>query len=181
MIWCLLFKRNCFLVNFASFQVFEQPPKIELKSSNFHEMLEFDEQLDKLTKTTVLIPCAQDVEVKYNQGLTNLDLLSSVIPFTIADAVCDVSYHRAQMADDMEAFGQKGADNVEAFKNNWLKSYHEQGLAAYKLEDPFETSLNECKVTLGFECVIKGYEGKGTDYVYVNNEKLLTKIIAIRH
>ena len=41
--------------------------------------------------------------------------------------------------------------------------------------------LNELKVTLGFECIVKGYEGKGTDNVYVNSDRLLRKIDAIRH
>ena len=110
-----------------------------------------------------------------------MDLLSAVVPFTIADATCDVSYHRTHMAENMEAFGQKGAENVENFKNNWLKEYHSRGLAAYKLNDPFITDLAELKVTLGFECLIQGYEGKGTDYVYINSDRLLTKIVAIRH
>lgn len=121
------------------------------------------------------------MEIQRKNGLSSLDLLGAVVPFTIADAICDLSYHRSHMADELEAFGQKGADNVEAFKNNWLKNYNEKGLAAYKLEDPFVTTLEECKVTLGFECIIKGHEGKGTDYITVNSDKLLTKIIAIRH
>jgi hypothetical protein len=56
-----------------------------------------------------------------------------------------------------------------------------KNLAAYKLEEPFVTNLNELKVTLGFECIVRGYEGRGTDNVYVNSDRLLTKIDAIRH
>ena len=104
-----------------------------------------------------------------------------VVPFTIADATCDISYHRSHMAENIEAFGLKGADSVSSFILNELKEYHMKNLAAYKLEEPFVTNLNELKVTLGFECIVQGYEGKGTDNVYINSDRLLTKIDAIRH
>ena len=151
-----------------------------MKSSQFNEILEFDVASGKFSKSCI-DGSTTEVDILRKDGLSSLDLLSSVAPFTIADAIADVSYHRTHMANEMEAFGQTGADNVEHFKNNWLKEYNEKGLAAYKLEDPFETTLEEMKVTLGFECIIKGHEGKGTDYVFVNKDKLLTKIIAIRH
>ena len=102
------------------------------------------------------------------------------VPFTIADAICDISYHRSHMAENIEAFGQKGIENVHDFKSNYLKEYQTKNLAAYKLEGPFEADLNELKVTLGFECLIENHEGKGTEYVYVNSDKLLTKIAAVR-
>ena len=85
------------------------------------------------------------------------------------------------MAENIEAFGLKGADKVAAFILNELNEYHMKNLAAYKLEEPFVTNLNELKVTLGFECIVRGYEGRGTDNVYVNSDRLLTKIDAIRH
>ena len=119
-------------------------------------------------------------EVLDHQGLTSLDLLSVVVPFTIADATCDISYHRSHMAEDIQAFGQKGADNVQSFKTNYLKECQTRQLVAYKLEQPFVTDLKELKVTLGFECLIQGHEGKGTESVYLNSDKLVTKILAVR-
>lgn len=151
-----------------------------MKAPDFKETLDFDLQSGKLTGSKIE-GRVEAMEIQRENDLSSLDLLNAVVPFTIADAICDLSYHRSHMADELEAFGQKGAENVEAFKNNWLKIYHQQGLAAYKLEDPFETNLKDCQVTLGFECIIKGHEGKGTDYISVNKDKLLTKIIAIRH
>ena len=151
-----------------------------MKSTDFAETLEYNEKTERLTQSIVQGSKVQ-VDVVQERNLTSLDLLSAVVPYTIADATCDVSYHRSHMSEDMEAFGQKGADDVEAFKNNWLSEYSRLGLAAYKLEDPFEADLKELKVTLGFECTIQGHEGKGTDYVFINEDKLLTKIIAIRH
>lgn len=158
-----------------------QAPKVHLKSVNLDEVLEYDEIKEKFTNSIITNGNASSKDVLQNQGLTNLDLLSAVVPFTIADATCDISYHRSHMAENIEAFGLKGADNVAAFILNELNEYHMKNLAAYKLEEPFVTNLNELKVTLGFECIVRGYEGRGTDNVYVNSDRLLTKIDAIRH
>jgi len=158
-----------------------QAPKVHLKSVNLDEVLEYDEIKEKFTNSINTNGNAGSIDVLQNQGLTNLDLLCAVVPFTIADATCDISYHRSHMAENIEAFGLKGADNVAAFILNELNEYHTKNLAAYKLEEPFVTNLNELKVTLGFECIVRGYEGRGTDNVYVNSDRLLTKIDAIRH
>ena len=74
----------------------------------------------------------QNILTNEKSGLTHLDLMSTVVPFTIADATCDLSYHRNQMDENIQAFGQSGADNVENFKNKWLSEYHQLGEAAYK-------------------------------------------------
>ena len=55
-------------------------------------------------------------------------------------------------------FGSTAA--IEEFLAQELKNQRELGLPAYKIEWPFETSLKESKVTLDFECLIKGYEGR---------------------
>ena len=156
-----------------------EKPKVHLKSTNLEELLEYDEKNEKFSKSIVTGEI-NEVPIFKNQGLTSLDLLKIVVPFIIADAICDISYHRSHMAENIEAFGQKGIENVHAFKSNYLKEYQTKNLAAYKLEGPFEADLNELKVILGFECLIKNYEGKGTEYVYVNSDKLLTKIVAVR-
>ena len=118
----------------------KESPRVHLKSINFDEVLEFDEKAEKLTKS-IFNGNTKSADVFENQGLTNLDLLSVVVPFTIADATCDISYHRSHMAENIEAFGLKGADNVAGFIMNELKEYHEKKLAAYKLEEPFQTGI----------------------------------------
>lgn len=147
----------------------------------FEEILDYDLQTGKFLQNQFQLNPDPSEKIVTNQELTSLDLLNAVVPFTIADATCDLDYHRAHMSENIEAFGQKGADNVKAFINSELKKYHEKELAAYKLEEPFETDLTQLKVTLGFECIVEGREGKGTDYVYVDSKKLLTKIVAVRH
>lgn len=169
-------------LSFVQAMNLENPPRVAMKFNEYEESLLVDKVSGKITKAVIggqKVP-VEAIEVPKVKGLTSLDLLSTVMPFAIADALCDVDYHRCHMADEIEAFGQKGADNVEKFKTDWLGEQKKLGLPAYKLEDPFEAHLDSLEVTLGFECIIKGREGKGTDYVYVNGNKLLTKIIVIR-
>ena len=83
------------------------------------ETLEVNKEGKILTSRT--IPgLDREPEIKKNQGLTNLDLMGTVLPFTIADTICDLDYHYSAMDENIQAFGQTGADNVEAFKNKWL-------------------------------------------------------------
>ena len=74
----------------------------------------------------------------------------------------------------------QGAEKVEAFKAKWLGPTQQQGLPAYKLESPFETCLPEAKVTFGFECVVQGNEGFGTEFVYVTRDRKISKIVGKR-
>ena len=170
-------------LQFLHAKVHENPPRIELKyGRTWAEILHCDMKINKIIKNEIIqVDPDLSPEVKKVNGLTTLDLLSVVVPFTIADATCDLGYHRPHMAEDIEAFGLKGADKIEAFLLKEMKNQNELGLPAYKVEWPFEACLEESKVTLDFECVIQGYEGRGTDNVFVNSEKLITKIDAVRH
>ena len=99
-----------------------------------HETLEVTDEgkIINITTSENMDDSVQNILTNEKSGLTHLDLLSTVVPFTIADATCDLSYHRNQMDESIQAFGQSGADNVENFKNKWLSEYHELGEAAYK-------------------------------------------------
>ena len=72
-------------------------------SDNATEILEVNDQ-GKIVQSIVKIP-DNPTEILLNQGLSSLDLLSTVVPFTIADATCDLSYHRNQMDEAIQAFG----------------------------------------------------------------------------
>lgn len=170
-------------LHFLHAKVHENPPQIELKcGGNFREILHCDMEINKIIRNAIFqVNPVLSPEVKVVNGLTTLDLLSVVVPFTIADATCDLGYHRPHMAEDIEAFGLKGADEIEAFFMKEMKHQNELGLPAYKIEWPFEACLEESKVTLDFECVIQGYEGRGTDNVFVNSDKRIKKINAVRH
>ena len=87
-----------------------EKPKVHLKSTNLEELLEYDEKNEKFSKSIVTGEI-NEVPIFKNQGLTSLDLLNIVVPFTIADAICDISHHRSHMAENIEAFGQKGIEN----------------------------------------------------------------------
>ncbi len=157
-------------------------PKVILKFSNTvcNQILVVDKESFKITEIQSEGEQHENAEIFRNDGLSALDLLSVVVPYTIADAICDLTFHRPHMSDDITAFGQNGADNVMAFLKEELGGQAEKGLPAYKLEDPFIVNLEDMKVTLDFECIIKGYDGKGQDIVHVNKQKEITCIETIR-
>ena len=121
------------------------------------------------------------ITTAFNGKITSLDLLNVVIPFTVADALCDTAFHGPHLAEHVEAFGAKGKSIVLAFKEKFLGPQKLLKTPAYKLADPFVVDLNQMKVTLGFECLIEKYLGKGTDYVYVNDKLLVDKIDVVRY
>ena len=171
-------------------KVNENPPEIELKCGKaFQETLYCDVSLGNIIINKVELEVEhlvddvdKDVEaVKRISGLSNFDMLDIVVPYAIADALCDLEYHPKFHAEDIEAFGQKGAKNVEAFKQKWLGPSQEHGLTAYRLGSPFRTCLEESKVTFDFECVVKGNEGFGTEFVYVTGDRKISKIIGKRN
>ena len=174
-------------LQFFHAKVRENPPEIELKCGNaFQETLYCDVAKNKIitNKVEYLVDNVdKDVEevVKRINGLTNFDILDIAIPYAIADAICDLECHSKYHAEDIEAFGQNGAENVEAFKQKWLGPSQEQGLTAYKLESPFQACLEESKVTFGFECVVKGNEGFGTEIIYVTSCGKISKIVGKRN
>ena len=89
-------------LHFCQFQ--PEVPSVKLGfSDNATEILEVNDQ-GKIVQSIVKIP-ANPTEILVNHGLSSLDLLSTVVPFTIADATCDLSYHRNQMDEAIQAFG----------------------------------------------------------------------------
>lgn len=116
-------------------------------------------------------------EINY---ITSLDLLNIVIPFAIADAICDTSFHEAYLAQNATAFGATGKHEILKFQEKFLGPQKLLGKPAYQLSDPFYVNLNERKVTFGFECLIEKYVGEGTDYVYLDEHLKVIQIDTIR-
>ena len=112
---------------------------------------------------------------------SSLTLLNDAVTFTIADAMADLTVHPKYMADDMKAFGLEGKQAILDFKAKFLGPQGALGLPAYKLAKPFEVDVNKRMVSLGFECLIQGYEGLGTDYVYFNDQNLIRDLVVVRH
>ncbi len=48
------------------------------------------------------------------------------------------------------------------------------------LRDPFEVDLTKKVVTLGFECIIPGKEGRGVDYVTFDDDGKIVDVTAVR-
>ncbi len=59
-----------------------------------------------------------------SNGLTGLDMLNIVVPFTIADAVCDTDFAVGKMSKNVDAFGIVGHDVVVKFKEEELVRFH---------------------------------------------------------
>lgn len=121
------------------------------------------------------------ISAEDNHNVTFLDLLNVVIPFAIADALCDTpTYFEPHLADHVEAYGVTGKAQVSEFKEKWLAPQRLSGKPAYKLEDPFIADLKENKVTFGFECLIENHVGKGTEHIYLDECLKVNKITAVR-
>lgn len=129
----------------------------------------------------VLVP--EDIEILKHEDwkFSNLDLLSLVVDFTVADAICDLSVHEPMMAPNVTAFGASGKEEVLKFKESFLGPQGNLGKPAYNLEYPYEVFLQKAEVTFGFKCLIEGYLGEGTEFVFVNQDLLIEKIKAVRH
>ena len=124
-----------------------------------------------------------ELTTSINQSLsiTPLDLLNVVIPFAIADVVCDTSFHPAFLSEDVESHGVKGKRQVLEFKAQFLEPQKVLGKPAYKLSEPFIVDLRECKVSFGYECLIQKYAGHGTEHIFLDEQLKIKKIHAIRH
>lgn len=161
--------------------------KVELKfegDTNIHlETLQIEGANDQLLISNVDFEEGQAIEgpAAKDENLTPLDLLRVAITFSVADATTDFDVHPKYAADDIEAFGLKGKEKVLKFLQEELGPWSKTGKPAYRLDFPFRVDFANRKVTLGFECLIDGYSGRGTDHVYFNDQGLIRKIDAIRH
>ena len=127
------------------------------------------------------IPISKQEKKKEDiDSITALDLLNVAIPFAIADAICDTSYHEAYLSQNVKAFGASGKQEVLDFKIKFLGPQKLVGKPAYQLCDPFYVNVQERKVTFGFECLIEKYVGEGTDYMYFDEDLKVKHIDAVR-
>ena len=76
---------------------------------------------------------------------------------------------------------REGKDKILEYSTKFLTPQLKLGLPAYALADPFQVDIDMRMVTLGFECLISGYEGKGTDYVYFDQDNKIYELNAVRH
>lgn len=111
----------------------------------------------------------------------SLDLLAVAVPYSISDAVVDLSFQPQHMTDDMKAFGLVGREAILKHSEEFLGSQRGLGMPAYALRDPFVVDAGKRMVTLGFECLIEGFEGKGTDYLHFNQNNKIYELVAVRH
>ena len=121
------------------------------------------------------------VPVEPQDETNSLTLLKVAVPYSIADAIVDLDFQPPHMANDIKAFGLQGKTAIYNHSKEFLTPQLLLGKPAYKLSDPFRVDLNKRMVTLGFECLIEGFEGIGTDYVYFNDQNKIFDLVAVRH
>ena len=127
-----------------------------------------------------LTPLLIDRKFDCQGSISSIDLLKVVLPFAIADAICDTSYHEPHLAENVIAFGAKGKKQVLEFSEKFLGPQKQIGKPAYRLSYPFIVDVEKQMVEFDFECLIEKYEGKGRDYVYLNDEMKVKEIGTVR-
>ena len=165
-----------FYDSFGTSSVYEETLQLSKhtnESFKIHDIQSKDADLLEKTECTT--------SIKQSLNITPLDLLKVVIPFAIADVVCDTSFHPEFLAEDVESHGVKGKRQVLEFKAKFLEPQKLIGKPAYKLVDPFIVDLQERKVSFGYECLIEKYAGHGTEHIFLDEQLKIKKIQAIRH
>ena len=76
---------------------------------------------------------------------------------------------------------QTGKEAILKHSAEFLTPQKLLGRPAYALSDPFVADPVKRMVTLGFECLIQGFEGKGTDYLHFDNDNKIYQLVAVRH
>ena len=90
------------LITFSFFQ--PELAQVYLGFCNLsHETLEVTDEgkIINIRTSENMDDTVQNILTNEKSGLTHLDLMSTVVPFTIADAACDLSYHRNQMDENI--------------------------------------------------------------------------------
>ena len=165
-----------FYDSFGTSSVYEETLQLSKHTNESFKIHDIQSKnADLLEKTE----CTASIQQSLN--ITPLDLLKVVIPFAIADVVCDTSFHPEFLAEDVESHGVKGKRQVLEFKAKFLEPQKLIGKPAYKLVDPFIVDLQERKVSFGYECLIEKYAGHGTEHIFLDEQLKIKKIQAIRH
>lgn len=105
----------------------------------------------------------------------NASMLVASLEWLRADVVGDFGVHRSMVHPDAEMFGAKGADEVLAFKQAFLKAF-----PAYEVPAVFVDHTSRV-VVAEFVCLVPGKEGRGTDFMAFDDEMRVTRVSAVRH
>jgi hypothetical protein len=105
-----------------------------------------------------------------------LQLLGRGLRWLRADVFGDFEVMADLVAPHARMFGVEGAGAVVAFKRRWLNLPVNYNVDAIHEFDPVNRVL-----VAGFDCLLVGKEGRGTDVVQFTDAMLVSEVAAIRH
>jgi hypothetical protein len=83
---------------------------------------------------------------------------------------------RPLATEDAAMFGKTGIDEVLQFKAQWLSEP-----VNYSVDAIHEIDLVNRVVVVGFDCLIPGKEGRGSDVIQFDKDGRVCRVGAIRH
>lgn len=110
----------------------------------------------------------------------NKSLLGRGLLWLLADCFALYTLHERLCAKDATFFGAKGYDDCMKFKRNFLRV----DLDNYDVDAIHEIDTSNNVIVAGFECLIPGKEGRGTDVAQFKTEDgelKVCRVEAIRH
>lgn len=105
-----------------------------------------------------------------------LQLLGRGLQWLRADVYGDFEVTAGLVAPHARMFGVQGADAVVNFKRRWLTRPVNYNVDVIHEFDPVNRVL-----VAGFDCLIPGKEGRGTDVMRFSDAMLVSEVAAIRH
>jgi hypothetical protein len=106
----------------------------------------------------------------------SLRLLDRAVAWLRCDVYGDFAAMPPLMAPNATMFGAAGAEGVLSFKRRWLT----QPLN-YNVDVVHEVDLVNRVIVVGFDSLLAGREGRGTDVIQMDEELRICAVDAIRH
>ena len=98
----------------------------------------------------------------------------------LADAFGMLSLHESMLRHDASMFGVEGKDAIIDFKSGLLGS-GSKDKPNYTIDSVHEIDVTNRIIVADFECLIEGYEGRGTDIPKFDSDMKIVGVEALRH
>jgi hypothetical protein len=105
-------------------------------------------------------------------------LLGLALLWSFADAFGLWAIHEDLLHDEAMMFGQCGKANILKWKRSVLYS---DGRRNYKVDSVHEIDADNRAVVIGFDCLLPGKEGRGTEVIRFSEDWSVIRVQSIRH
>lgn len=124
-------------------------------------------------------PYDKKIKTNAKKQTLSLQILEPVLHLLKCDVTANPSEAPPVIDEEANHFGTIGKDAIMKFKES---KYAGQSIPTYYFPFPFLVNLrNEC-VSVDFDCIIPGKEGRGSEWQYVNLDKgTVYKVCGNRH